>query len=279
MAKKRHQKSRSFPASAPSPVVNIAERRSRREGLQPGRKTTIMLAVPTVSGRVNFSIALAFSRAMASNAIPECPYHFITHVEVGKRPIDYARNCMVKTFIEATDADWLLMIDDDQVVPDDFWRLCTVSDADVVSGLTPVWVGNMDPEAMLRVNNYGVDEENRCYNLPIPDASVKQPYRVPIVGTGCIAVRRRVFAPKPNGVGLNPFYFTFTDERKVRGGEDINFSVECNRAGFVLAVHPGVWFDHMKELSLCQVRSYYDARHKMELSGKQLTDQQRLSVG
>lgn len=279
MAVTRKQKPRSFSAKAPAPIVNIAERRSKREPLQDGRKPAIFIAVPTVSGKVNFTIALMFARAMASSMVKECPFRFITHAEVGKRGIDYARNVIVKTFMENSDADWLMMIDDDQIVPENFWQLCTVKDADVVSGVTPVWVGNMDPEAMLRVNNYAVDTQNRCYNLPIPDKEAKQPYRVPIVGTGCIAIRRRVFAPKPAGVGLNPFYFTHTDERKVMGGEDINFSVECNRAGFILAVHPGVWFDHSKELPLMQIEAYYQARKAMELAGRQTTDAQRLSVG
>lgn len=279
MAVVRRQKTRGFSASAPEPIVNIAERRSVREALQAQRKPGIFLAVPTVTGQVNFSIAMLFGRAMASSSVPECPYRFSIHSEVGKRGIDYARNLIVKTFLEDSDADWLIMIDDDQIVPENFWQLCTVKDADVVSALTPVWVGNMDPEAMYRVNNYGVDEKHHCYNLPIPGDEVQQPYRVPIVGTGALAIRRRVFAPRPHGVGDAPFYFTHEDNRKVRGGEDVNFSVECNRAGFVLAVHPGVWFDHMKLLALRQVEAYYRARRAMEIAGKQTTDSQRISIG
>jgi hypothetical protein len=232
-----------------------------------------------VSGRVNYTIAMMFARAMASGSIRECPFHFTVHVEAGKRGPDYARNCIVKTFLNESDADWLVMIDDDEVVPENFWQLCTVRDADVVSGLTPVWVGNMDPETMLRVNNYGVDDKNRCYNLPTPDESMVQPYRVPIVGTGCIAIRRRVFAPKPHGVGDQPFYFTHLEDRKVRGGEDINFSVECNRAGFTLAVHPAVRFDHMKEIPLWQVENYYRARRAMEMAGRVPSQEQVVSIG
>ena len=278
MGQIRKQRRGAFPMTAPSPIVNIAERRSLREPLHEGRKPIVFLACPTTDGKINFTLAMAFARAMASNSIAECPFRFIIHLEVGKRPIDYARNCMVKAFMES-DADWLYMIDADQVVPDNFWQLCLVRDADVVGGPTPVWVGNMDPEAMLRMNVYGVDSENRCYNLPIPATSANQPYRVPIVGTGAIAIRRRVFAPKPVGVGNSPFYFTFLEDRKVRGGEDINFSVECQRGGFILAVHPGVWFDHMKEIALGQVQQYYDARHKMDSEKRSLTDAQRLSIG
>src|SRR3990172_7132254 len=133
------------------------------------RKQGIFIAVPPATGRVNYTIAMTFGRAMASSWLPECPFRFTIHAEVAKKGIDYARNCIVRTFLHESDDDWLLMIDDDQIVPENFWQLCAVRDADVVGGLTPVWIGNMDPEAMLRVNNYGVDAESRCYNLPIPD--------------------------------------------------------------------------------------------------------------
>lgn len=271
--------SRSIASTAPKPVVNIAERRSLRDPLQPNRKTGVFIAIPTVSGKLHFTAAMTFANALASSPLPECPFNFTVHIEAGKRPIDYARNCIVRTFLRDTDADWLLMIDDDQVIPDNFWHLCTVRDADVVAGISPVWVANMDAECMLRVNNYGVDAEHRCYNLPAPDDSVKQPYRVPIAGTGAIAIRRRVFAPKPHGVGETPFYFTYMDDRKVRGGEDVNFSVECNRAGFVVAAHPGVRLGHVKEIPLEQIETFYRARKAMEASGKQSTDEQRLSIG
>jgi hypothetical protein len=279
MAQVRSQKIRGFPAPVPAPIVNIAERRSTREALDAARKVGVLLAVPSLDGDVNFTIAMLFGRAMASSLTPECPYRFNIYTEVGKRGIDYARNCIVKLFLEETDAEWLIMIDRDQVVPDNFWQLCTVKDADVVSAVIPVWVANMDPECMLRVNNYGVDEKHQCYNLPIPGDEIQQPYRVPIVGTGGLAIRRRVFAPRPHGVGDAPFYFTREPNGKIRGGEDINFSVECNRAGFVLAVHPQVRFDHVKAIGLQQVETYYRARKAMELAGKQTTDAQRISVG
>lgn len=279
MANIRRQRTRSFSPVAPSPIVNIAERRSKRDALQANRKTGVFIAVPTMGGNVNYTIAMMFGRAMASSALQECPFNFTVHMEVGKRGIDYARNCIVQAFLNDSDADWLYMIDDDQCVPDNFWQVCAVKDADVAGAITPVWVANMDPEVMLRVNNYGVDAEHRCYNLPMPDDTVKQPYRVPIVGTGAIAIRRRVFAPKPAGVGVAPFYFTHMPDRKVQGGEDVNFSVDCNRAGFTLAVHPGVRFDHMKALPLGQIAQYYDARHRMEVAGKQTSDLQRLSIG
>lgn len=262
-----------------APIVNIAQSRSKRESIQPNRKVGIFVAVPTADGKVHFTIPILFARLMGSNALAECPFRFVVHIEPGKKGVDYARNCIVRSFLEESDCDWLVMIDADQVVDEDFWKLCTVSDADVVGAIVPVWVGNMEPATMYRVNNYGVDEKGQCYNLMPPPDGMTQPYRVPVLGTGCIAIRRRVFAPKPLGVGDTPFQFTHMPDRKVMGGEDVNFSVDCNRAGFTLAAHPGVFIDHMKEVPLGQIERWYRARRAMEIAGTQPTEAQRLSIG
>lgn len=278
-AEARANQGKRFRREPVAPVVNIAQARSKRESIQPNRKIGIFVAVPTGDGKVHFSIPILFAKLMASNGVAECPFRFVVHVEPGKKGIDYARNCIVRTFLGESDCDWLVMIDADEVVDEEFWKLCTVSDSDVVGGITPVWVGNMDPEIMLRVNNYGVDSQGQCYNLPAPADGLKSPYRVPVLGTGCIAIRRRVFAPKPLGVGDTPFYFTHMPDRKIMGGEDVNFSVECQRAGFTLAVHPDVFFDHMKEIPLGQIERYYRARKAMEMAGRQPSETQRLSIG
>lgn len=279
MAKKRKQRARGLASKAPAPIVNIAEKRSVRESIEPGRKMSIFLAVPTLSGFVHFSITHQFGRAMHSTGLPECPFFLTTHVLPGIKGIDYARNKIVHTFLYESDCDWLLMVDADQTLPDNFWQMCMIRDADVVSALTPVWVGNATPEEMLRVNQYGVDDKQRCFNLPMPPKEVKQPYRVPIVGTGCIAIRRRVFAPPPVGIGDHPFHFTRDEMGKVIAGEDVNFGTQVNRAGFIIAAHPGIWSDHVKDLHLLQVKEYYDARSSMEREGRTTSDEQRLSIG
>lgn len=280
MAKHRRQKrSRSIGSSAVDPIVNIADRRSKRAALQVGRKDAIFVAVPSLDGFIHSSIGAQFARALSSNAIEECPFRFAIHVENGKRGPEYARNCIVRAFMRDSDADWLLMVDHDQIMPDNFWQLCAVRDADVVSGVTPCWVGNMDPEAMFRVNNYGINDKGQCYNLPVPPDEAMSPYRVPVVGTGCIAIRRRVFAPKPYGLGQIPFRFTRADDGKVNAGEDVNFSVDANRAGFVVCVHPQVRFDHVKQLPMWQAWAWHRALSKLESEGRTVTDEQRISVG
>ena len=81
-------------------------------------------------------------------------------------------------------------------------------------------------------------------------------------------------------LGDRPFKFTYTDEGRVIAGEDVNFSVSAQRAGFRIAVHPGVRFGHMKELDLSQIEDYERASHEFRNSGKphQISDMLSIAV-
>ena len=241
------------------------------------QKIPVMVAVPSVDGNVNFSIAGMFAWAMRASADPAFPFSFGCHVEPGVRPIEYARNRITKKFMAETAAEWLLMIDADQVVPQNFWEILAVANADIVSGLTYTWMGAGEPQTMLRVNQYGVDGSNQCFNLTPPDGAIatKAPYFVPVIGTGCIAIRRKVFEK----MGDEPWYFTRLSNGKTRGGEDINFSVEASRHGFTIAVHPGVVFGHVKPIDITQIASFYQARHDFDCQGFEATPAQMLSIG
>ena len=246
---------------------------------RPARKARIMFAVPTESGRLNWSIAHQMARMMYNTAQPDCPMTFATSIKAGVRPIQYARNLIAAEFL-ASDCDWLIMVDDDQVVPENFWQLCNVPNGDVVSGKTYCWVGNGYLPGRLRVNQYGLIKREEieypeCYNIS-PTAEVeKGPYVVPIVGTGCIAIRRHVI----EALGPNCFQFSYRRNGSIMGGEDINFSQACNQSGFVIAVHPGVKFGHMKTVDLGQVDEYAQARVEFERAGKPHSPVDMLSVG
>lgn len=242
-------------------------------------KIPIMFAVPSESGRVNWSIAMAIGRMMFNSQAAGCPFQFDTHIIAGIRPIQYARNIIVEKFLDSP-CQWLIMVDDDQVVPENFWQLVTISDADVVSGKTNCWVGNGYLPGRLRVNQYGLIKREEiefpeCYNLSPTAEHEKQPYRVPIIGTGCIAIRRHVI----EALGPNCFQFSYRRNGSIMGGEDINFSQACNQAGFAIAVHPLVKFGHMKHVDLALVDEYAAARVAFEATGKTHDPISMLSIG
>ena len=262
----RKQRHRSALRAAPTPAFQRPA----------SGKIPVLLAVPTGDGNINYSIGMALAAAVQASYQPEFPIAFNLHVEAGVRGIEYARNKIVNLFMDQTTCEWLYMIDADQVVPANFWQLCLVENADVVSGLTHTWMAGGPPQAMLRVNQYNVDADNQCYNIqPPPEALAEnRPYFVPIVGTGCIAIRRRVFEK----LGRNRFYFTRYEDGRIRGGEDINFSVDCQRAGFKIAVHPGVRFGHVKPIDVGQIATFYEARHGFDNQGGELTPADTLSI-
>ena len=251
-----------LPDAGPPPVFNpTAENRLR-----------IFFGVPTVSGKVNWSIAHQMGKMMAYSRDPSSPIEFATSFIVGQRPVEYARNNLVKQFLTQTDAHWLMMVDDDQVMPENFWELVRVP-VDVVSGTTNVWVGNGYLPGRLRVNQYGLNEKAQCFNLTPPDEP-PGPYLVPIVGTGCVAIRRRVFEK----LGDHPFRFTYDEYGKMIAGEDVNFCMDTLKAGFKIAVHPTVKFGHVKEIDLAQIGEFEKASREFHAAGREHLPNDMLSV-
>lgn len=255
-------------------VSNVAE--------QVKEKMRVLISVPSVTGNVHASIAQLWHKTGLNNLDSRCPFYFMTQIVTGQRPIEYARNQISEFFMHETDAQWLVMIDEDQVVPDNWWELMTVGDADIVVGTTYCWVGNGYKEGRLRINQYGLKVSNQgtpqekaeCFNISPPDTNGK-PYRIDIAGTGCIAIRRKVFYK----LGCAPWKFTRYWNGRFRGAEDINFCVEARKAGFVIAAHPGVVFGHIKQMDLVQVSEYVAARLAMEKEGRTHKVDDMLSLG
>lgn len=246
------------------------------------KKIGVFVAVPALSGSVDVSIATQFQRMGANSVDPRCPWYFMTQIVRGQRPIEWVRNQISEYFVHETECEWLVMIDEDQIMPDNWWNMLAVRDADIVSGTTYCWVGNDYAAGRLRVNQYDLkisnrgmpDEKAECYNIEPPDTK-GQPYQALIVGTGCIAIRRKVF----HRLGCAPFKFTQYWNGRYRGAEDINFSIAARKAGFKIAVHPGVVFGHVKPLDLRQISEYVAARLLMEKEGRTHRVDDMLSLG
>ncbi len=239
----------------------------------PDGKIGVLIAVPSLSGDIRWTIGNMFAQAQQLNQHEEHPYSYSHMVLSGCYPTDFARNNIVEFFLKSPQFSWLYMVDADQEVPENWPALLFVNDAHVVSGKTACWVPNGYKEGRLRPNQYSLDEFARCFNITEPNTN-GMPYRVPIVGTGCLAIRKEVFAKIPSP----PFRFVYDQTGRIRAGEDINFSVACQRAGFVVAVHPAVKFGHVKKVDLAQLDEYAEARHEFLQSGREHTPAAMLSV-
>jgi hypothetical protein len=167
-----------------------------------------------------------------------------------------SRNLVVKTFLETTEAAWLLMIDSDERLSiDAFTKLVDAAhekDRPIVSGL--VFAAFFDDEDGLRPvpTIYRMDPER---GLEAIDAYPEnQLIEVDAIGTGCILIHRSVLLEMqkqatPNQ-GKNWAWFV---EGAIEGtyfGEDLLFSKRLKSMGFKIHAHTGAILPHHKQFWL-----------------------------
>ena len=183
--------------------------------------------------------------------------HFDHMVQVGNIGLTTrSRNVVVKTFLETTDADWLLMIDSDERLSLDTWHKLVDSahekDRPIVSGLVfaaffdgddglrPVpTIYRMDPEKGLEaIDGYPIDE------LIEVDAT----------GTGCLLIHRSVLLDMQKQATPNQGKdWAWFVEGAIDGtyfGEDLLFSKRLKSMGYKIFAHTGAILPHHKQFWL-----------------------------
>jgi hypothetical protein len=183
--------------------------------------------------------------------------HFDHMVQVGNVGLTTrSRNVVVKTFLETTNANWLLMIDSDERLSLDTWHklIDAAHDKDrpIVSGL--VFAAFFDGDDALRPvpTIYTMDLEKGLQ--PIDSYPENQLIEVDAVGTGCILIHRSVLLEMqkqatPNQ-GKNWAWFV---EGAIDGtyfGEDLLFSKRLKSMGYKIHAHTGAILPHHKQFWL-----------------------------
>lgn len=211
--------------------------------------------------------------------------HLLHRVNLISGPrIAEARSQVVDAFGQ-TDADWLLMIDDDMTFePDMLDRLLAVADertAPVVGGLCFAGVhgGRIYP-TLYRAYN---EEGGHLAVEPVSEYPADALVKVGATGAACLLVHKRVFAAmrrpgpkhgesfdpavhgfgtKPDGTA-NPFpWFTegLTTSKGIPLGEDVAFCRRLMLLGIPVHVHTGVKLGHCKEWVITE--DDFDAYHR-----------------
>jgi len=183
--------------------------------------------------------------------------HFDHMVQVGNIGLTTrSRNVVVKTFLETTNANWLLMIDSDERLSLDTWHKLIDSahdkDRPIVSGL--VFAAFFDNEDALRPvpTIYTMDSEKGLQ--PIDGYPENQLIQVDAVGTGCILIHRSVLLDMQkqatSNQGKNWAWFV---EGAIDGtyfGEDLLFSKRLKSMGYKIYAHTGAILPHHKQFWL-----------------------------
>jgi hypothetical protein len=191
--------------------------------------------------------------------------HFDHMVQVGNIGLTTrSRNVVVKTFLEKTDAEWLLMIDSDERLSLETWHklLDSAHDKDrpIVSGL--VFAAFFDGADELRPvpTIYKMDMEKGLQ--PIDAYPVNQLIEVDAVGTGCILIHRKVLLDmQANATAHQGKDWAWFVEGAIDGtyfGEDLLFSKRLKSMGYSIFAHTGAILPHHKQFWL-------DERHHIQM--------------
>ena len=167
-----------------------------------------------------------------------------------------SRNLVVKTFLETTNAAWLLMIDSDERLSlETFHKLVdTAHDKDrpIVSGL--VFAAFFDGQDELRPvpTIYRMDMEK---GLEAIDAyPIDTVIEVDAVGTGCLLIHRDVLLEMQKQTTPNQGKdWAWFVEGAINGtyfGEDLLFSKRLKSMGYKIHAHTGAILPHHKQFWL-----------------------------
>jgi hypothetical protein len=166
-----------------------------------------------------------------------------------------SRNIVVKTFLENTDAAWLLLIDSDERLSVETWqKLCKTADEKtkpIVAGL--VFAAFFDEDDSLR-------PVPTIYEM-LPGGLKAMDYypfdqviEVDAAGTGCLLIHRSVFEKvRDNATAHQGRDWAWFVEGAIDGtyfGEDLLFSKRLKSLGYSIFAHTGAILPHSKQFWL-----------------------------
>ncbi len=144
------------------------------------------------------------------------------------------RNKIVKDFLK-TEADVLVMCDDDVIPHGDFLEILAKCPYDIVAAGVPV--AKM-PAHEVFINAFDVDEEGAFRTTELPMDGHKA---CDAVGTGLILIHRKVFEDPTMKM---PFNQQLDDDGLILVGQDLQFCRRAREAGYTIGVSMDALCDH-----------------------------------
>jgi hypothetical protein len=172
--------------------------------------------------------------------------------------LDVVRNRIVAEFL-TTGAEFLLMIDDDLIPPEDLLGMADY-DCDVVGALCYAW----EPRTGPFIVAYSRDGDGRYLRPALGEAEKTGLREVDLVGGGCMMVHRRVMEALP----APWFRFeTDADGQKVILSEDFTMCQAAVRRGFKVFLDTDRICGHIKRVDLRDVVALAARRPQNALFG------------
>lgn len=181
------------------------------------------------------------------------------HVELGVGcgfGVDVVRNRIVAGFL-VSDAEFLLMIDDDMVPPENLLEM-SEHDCDIVGSLYYAWEKGSGPF----VAAYYQKESGQYWRPGLGEVEHSGLHEVALVGSGCLLIHRRVLQELPQPW----FQFEISDDgQKVLTPEDFLFCQRATQHGFKVFLDTDRICGHIKRVDLRDVASMLIQRKQTAL--------------
>ena len=199
---------------------------------------------------------------------PEVPYSFAFWIEADVSPQDYKRNVIIEKFLESK-CDTLVMIDDDMIINQTFLDLLGTPDYDI-AGPLQYTMKAADPEKDRLTPEcfpcaFMIDHEGTGQMKPVWPASNGPVAEVDLVGSGVIAIKRRVFEDvrmlHEDGHSP-PAYFRniWLPNGRRECGLDIDFCRRAKALGYKIKVNWQAEVGHFKQINLNDVDMFAKAQ-------------------
>jgi len=192
----------------------------------------------------------AESAFLLTKWVRESPYNLFLTLPADK-PIMHNRNKIVERFLK-TDADYLLMLDDDIIPPAGFLTLADY-DKDIIGGLCFACKNREGRDIIIPLALEKKKAERKDIKWkyrPVKLRGDEGLVEVDAVGTGAILIARRVLEhPK-----MKPPFVDYYDKDGLRvEGLDLSFCRRAKENGFKVYTHTDYACSHWTEMDLMQI--------------------------
>lgn len=225
-----------------------------QQRVSPARIPHIMACVFTGRERQGW-VAPGLTLELMRMAFGSGQHYRLTYSPIdGFHPISAARNHCVENIFLKSDADILLMIDNDITPPPDLMEaiLNMPPECDIACFVYWVWGPQLAP--MLCVGQWEMTAQGK--QMVATDFASSAWHEIGAGGTGCIAIRRRVLEEMPKPI----FKIDYDNYIGQAMSEDIFFTSRAKEAGYRLFTHPGYICSHSRTMDLAEINSGMVAR-------------------
>jgi len=265
------------------------------------KRQKVMVGIPTMTNRVTIQV-LGFLDALRQSTFDsECAWDVHFQIEMGKAPVEYARNVLAGGFLRS-DCDKLWFIDEDMLPESSVVRLLH-SDADIISAR----MYKFDHPNPLEGKSVGLGlcamtrKSNGMYQPKTPELGEPAVQDCDAVGTGCTVITRRVLEDRrlwsdnvyttADGVTIDgnvppasgdyaPAIFRYLRGPSGVGimGEDVDFCERAKALGYRISVDMNAVCGHFKSIDVDQAGFLAQETLKRAVAGITLEDGRTIQV-